>query len=401
MLPSPLSWIIAVFLLTIPTRIAIAAENEMPSGSDYGDETDTWNGLGKVLDEAKKQNVKIIRATHINWEDLDPISTSLLFLSPRTSLDHRKLSAFLHLGGKALVAEDHRNGSAVFDQLGIPLIAESDDFPEAVLVAPEEGDLLGLNKIQTNHPSSFDVSHTPILGFPYSGRALFISFEVGNGKLFLLSDPSIFINDMMERLDNKRLIFFILNELKKPGRTILLLDQFTEYGWPQGKKPTEQTPFSLIGFIEEVISELVTIFGKNGLGLRLLGLLLLTPFIYAMLDFVGTQTLVRENAPPFYSSVNSHRKELIRLQSLKDLLFEKLSEKSGIREDTDKNFTLIVKNIRRFYGENTAAELINILSRIAKFSATGWRIIDISSMKDLSDSIEDLIWLMENESFQE
>lgn len=204
-------------------------------GIDYDNGADTYNGIGKFISLAKSEGVTIFALSHIDWEKLPPKKSALLFISPVNPVPPKQLSSYLHLGGRALVAEDFRDGSKLFTTLGLPLQEEETRFPLAMPIVDYEDPLLAeIEAIQTNHPASFTIAKAPILAFPLSKRALFADLEVGEGTLWLLSDPSLFINDMVHRKDNERLLTYIIRSLTKGGRTLYILRQFDHSNWPGG-----------------------------------------------------------------------------------------------------------------------------------------------------------------------
>ncbi|MBU1238477.1 hypothetical protein KJ865_02105, partial [Myxococcota bacterium] len=338
--------------------------------------------------------------SHIDWARLDPKTTSLLFLSPSSPIPPKQLSAWLHYGGKALVAEDFRDGSRLFETLGIPLAEEDTRFPVAVRVSTE--DLPGMElieEIQTNHPASFSISKAPLIAFPHSRRALLASLDIGSGKLLLLSDPSLFINDMISRKHNEKLLLALLATLTKDGRTLHICRQFSHSNWPKGISPGDsETDVGFKSFVPMIVREAKTILSKNRMGYRLLALGLLIPFIYAILFFAGSQTLWNQSAPPIYASVSSHHREWHRLLSLRDILYGKLSLQTGINPLLSSDHGRLKEHIRSGLGAQTAKNTLSLLRVLAKLpeehqSFSGnW---SPGKVESLCDEIEETIKILE------
>ncbi len=302
-----------------------APQSPSPKQEHYNDSVSPYNGIGKFIALAQRQKIRIQSLKHVDWEQLEPRKSGLLFLSPTTPIPPKKLASFLHRGGRALVAEDFRKGGVLFSTLGIPLAPEERAFPRALPLDTGNPLLSSVKEVQTNHPASFRTAAPPLLGFPHSGRALLASYPVGEGVLWLLSDPSLFINDMVYRANNGELLMALLHSLGEGGRQIYLLRTFTESNWPQSEAPGgEETAVSLTSLLMTLVTGATALLSENRLGLRFIALFLLTPFFYALLFFAGSRTLWIQSPPPRYSSVTSHNAQWHRLLALRDLLYDKL-----------------------------------------------------------------------------
>jgi transglutaminase-like putative cysteine protease len=183
----------------------------------------------------------------------------LLIIHPIEPINSATLQAYVSNGGRVLIADDFGMGDVALREFGInirrerisstqenfenrsccPVIVGSDDS-----MASSDGPpiLTGEIEVVTNYPASiyteedsgFD-RRVPLLAFPEEafvdknyngiletkeegandpiGLNLAEGFYVGKGKLAVISDPSIFINEMIEIGDNKRLYTDIIGWL--------------------------------------------------------------------------------------------------------------------------------------------------------------------------------------------
>lgn len=269
-----------------------------PSKGDYSPSHDSWNGLGKFLSVFIKEEVPYLRSNNLDWEAVKPDKDILFFLSPATFIPKEKLASFLNNGGTAWVCDDFRQGESIFTALGIPLQKEETSFPIAWPVSDIHPLVINVKTIVTNHPASFEINQAPILAFPSSRRALLAQVNVGSGTLFLLSDPSIFINDMFSRGENNVLVENIARYFKKSGKRVVFLTVFTEKGWPDGIKPDSKQNTPVKEVVRKLFIDIAQIMKEDQTGLRLFLILLLSPFIYITLMFGSNSTLTEQMPPP-------------------------------------------------------------------------------------------------------
>jgi Domain of unknown function (DUF4350) len=367
----------------------VIEENHL-TGVDYSNDTNTWNGIGEMLTILTEEKISLIEIKKLHWNRIDPKKSTLFFLSPQTTIDKNKLSSFLYAGGHVFLVEDFRHGGNIFKSLGLELKEEEYPYPQAVSPSSNHSLSIGLHSLQLNHPASFDISQTPIWAFPDSSRALFAILNFGKGKLYLLSDPSIFINNMIHREDNEPFIIRLMKLLSN-NRQIFLLRKFSQHGWPGNLKPGDnRANLNTKEFIRGILAAFTVYFKNNSMGIKIISLLLLLPFIYFILLFAGTQTLSKITPPPLFTMGNIHQNKLRRAFAVRDILVEKLKS-NGIDEPLLKTNKLeIQKKCNLLWGNKISKSILNLLPFLY--------IIDVNNNKISKNfqNYDDLILKIEN-----
>ncbi|MEM9187853.1 MAG: DUF4350 domain-containing protein [Myxococcota bacterium] len=216
--------------------------------------TDSWNGLNAleaVLGEEASES-QVVAADEVDLSNLTP-DDSLFIIYPNDELPVRSLAAFLRAGGRIVLADDFGYGDQLLRVYSIHRRAPPSGVPSLLrgnhnlpLAQPTSTHLLtqGVNAVVTNHPTALEHRELdPILGFDRSGSALCLAGAVDQGRLVAISDPSIFINNMLEFRGNERFVRNIVHYLTE-GRsgTIYLVAPPTSFTGRYGE-PGSDTPF--------------------------------------------------------------------------------------------------------------------------------------------------------------
>ena len=188
---------------------------------DYGPEEQGWNGLSHLFETAAEAQVDLAAAATLDWNDVRR-STVLLILSPLAPLDMDNLTAFLRDGGRAVLADDYGTGDALLRRLGLrrgpapaghrTFLAGRDAFP---VFDPkrEKPHFLFFNTTQIagNHAAALWVDEeaapltTPILRYEGEGGGTFaLERVVGRGRILVIADASVFINEMTRALHGNK-----------------------------------------------------------------------------------------------------------------------------------------------------------------------------------------------------
>ncbi len=292
-------------------------------GADYAVDNENWNGLSRFWQLAGNLRANIRKTEDLDWAQLDPKRDALMFWSSETWVPSAKLWAFLHQGGRAAIAEDFRGGASIFGELGLALVPEEEAFPVAVPMTDAHPLTKGLRRLVGNHAVSFVPVPTPLWAFPGSTRALVLEIPVGAGKLLLVSDPSLLINDMLGRGDNRLFARRLLQWLSDGHRRIHLLVRYTERNWPLPPAPPATEPLwrQILAWLNDWRARL-----GGGLGWRMAAILLLGPFFYLLLSLATRSVFPAPSAPPRLST----RSELSRLWLRLFALSEMLSRRMGL-----------------------------------------------------------------------
>ncbi len=234
--------------------------------ADFDPVSAEWNGLTRLQkDVAEGASVQIQARTTLDWAQVDEHDV-LLVLAPQVAphgaaLD--SLTRFVDAGGRLIVVDDFAKGGAWLRPFGLKLV----DAPARALqhyagveglpmfnVAPDaesvrlaarwqlHGAKLSLAEflsheihapIVLNHPATLriddEAADRPIVAwgrFDEPGAAWLAETDLGAGRVLALSDPSVWLNAMLERFhDNKQ---FAANVLRyycvadRPCRVTLL-----------------------------------------------------------------------------------------------------------------------------------------------------------------------------------
>lgn len=249
--------IVVIPLILIPlSKAESATASEIPSlqkhelpyipydyivSSDYSITNNDWNGASKIYELTKKMGyptamVESFKST-VNSREKNSI---LVILYPDFGIDPVELHDYVAKGGNVLIADDFGYGNYVLSEFQIsfgPAEVYDDEnnyggknyapiisFNEPFFAEP-------ITNVVTNHPTYF-VSREKVLAyFPETsyadknfngmnnpgetdGPLVFArALNVGAGRMIILSDPSVFINGMLETGDNKALYESIISWL--------------------------------------------------------------------------------------------------------------------------------------------------------------------------------------------
>ncbi|MGB7902593.1 MAG: DUF4350 domain-containing protein [Halobacteriota archaeon] len=211
---------------------------------DFSTYNTAWNGASdaKALASSDGYTTSSVLA-------LSEIGTSghgvLFMLNPNSSVgfsasDASTLQSFVQNGGVLVLANNFGNGNAVLSGLGVLGEARfngsllEDNVSKGVNAAlplitdvTASGLTAGVHELYFNYGTALDVSGTNVtvlarsaptsyLLAPAGGNAtvnattgahpVLATFDYGNGRIVLLSDPSVFSNDMLGQADNQQLL---------------------------------------------------------------------------------------------------------------------------------------------------------------------------------------------------
>lgn len=179
--------------------------------ADFAPQGGAWNSVSELMQIARTRGVEPRIVDRLDVGTLEP-ADSLLILNPREPLPTRELTAFLRSGGRVLLADDFGAGDSLLRTFQIGRGAPSTERAlrlrgnEALLVArPVGGHRLasGVRALVSNHPAMvYHRSLSPIFALT-EGEALVLAGAVGSGRLVVLADPSVLIDNMLELRGNR------------------------------------------------------------------------------------------------------------------------------------------------------------------------------------------------------
>jgi len=251
-----------ILFLTLSAPIVV-------TDSDFSIYNTGWNGCSELavkthetgsftpnieLAEGKRTEVTQKELTEY---DVVPENTGMMIIGPRQEFSDESVEfvdEFLQNGGKLMLADDFGSGNSLLDGLDTD---SSFDTAPLLDLSFEKKPKFGVAYNVTEHPVTDNVSQvmlnaptaidkeenaTTILTSskaswldenennmkdedePFKEYPLITVEGYGEGELILVSDPSIFINSMLDKRDNRALSANILEYLSR-GRTDLIFDE--------------------------------------------------------------------------------------------------------------------------------------------------------------------------------
>jgi hypothetical protein len=226
------------FLVALALILAVTPAHAQPVptfDAEYDPYSQAWNGMASFVGLAEGMGFSVDVRDSLEWDSLE--ARDILFLVfPLHRVDPAKLAAYVQAGGNVVIADDFGDGKEAMQAMGLLRIeveqARSSRFYEGRMYAPianARGDhplSREVGDVVTNHPAVMTrvEGATTIVGLDEG--AIVVAGERGFGKYVAVSDPSIFINRMMQFPGNVQLtgnIFNWLDRGNRRARNIVLL----------------------------------------------------------------------------------------------------------------------------------------------------------------------------------
>lgn len=224
-----------------------------------------WNGCSRLairtyetgdftpnLRLANDREMEVVQKDIMEYS-VRPNSTSMVFLGPNLDFESEEIGYvddFLKDGGKVVLADDHGTGNQLLEGLNTSSRFAGETFfdlsfeksPEFSVVYDirEHALTQNLSFVMLNRPTYLipDDGSTSLMNSTEGswvevdegekrkiGKSPVMSVErYGDGELILLSDPSVMINSMFDRLDNDILIMNLLDYISE-NRTDIIIDE--------------------------------------------------------------------------------------------------------------------------------------------------------------------------------
>jgi hypothetical protein len=214
---------------------------------DFSTYNTAWNGASDAKALASNDGYAT-RSVFALSEIGSPGDGVLFMLNPNSSVsfsasDASTLQSFVKNGGVLVLANDFGNGNAVLSGLGVSGEARfngsllEDNVSKGVDAAHPlitdvnaSGLTAGVHELYFNYGTALDVSGTNVTVLARSAptsyllmptgvktttgaRPVLATLDYGNGRIVLLSDPSVFINNMLGQADNRQLLTSMLTNL--------------------------------------------------------------------------------------------------------------------------------------------------------------------------------------------
>lgn len=238
----------ALALATLVLAAAAGPAGAQEALPDYDPSSKEWNGLYTYSRTAAGLGFEVFPVSSLEWGDLDERDI-LVLVYPLQKVDPSRLSAFVQAGGHVVIADDFGLAGDALARLG--LIRADIGTPQAStyyrsrLYAPVATPLdaghpitQGVTEVVTNHPAVLTEVRgaLPLIGFSGGQGAIVVAGEHGTGRFVVVSDPSIFINRMLQFPGNLTLAVNILRWLDRDGRAgrvVLLRGDVPMFGEPR------------------------------------------------------------------------------------------------------------------------------------------------------------------------
>lgn len=244
------------------------------SFADYDVGGSEWNGLASLEELARSQGISLDFADSIDYRALEKEARPVVVLYPRQDMDVRSLARFVLDGGRVLVLDDFGQSDRLLERLEIRRVISSpgnlphdefaNDNPALPVFRPSGRHPLleGVETVVANHPSILSNPGGPVVGYS-AGGALVYDMNLGEGKVVVVADASLVINQSLELADNAQFVsnaldYICANETRGECRPIVLVKEFEEVGiYERSFFDNESDVSSNIDGFNDAISELM------------------------------------------------------------------------------------------------------------------------------------------------
>ena len=204
----------------------------------YDPSSTNWDGLSDLIALAGEIGITIDTPEELDLETLT-VRDAPLVLYPSEPLPARPLTRHLRAGGRLAVADDFGEGDSFFRVFSIERSAPNDE-DQSRRLRGSSGLLVarasmrhplseGVSHLVTNHPqvlSHEELDSVFAFGAAPSLRGPVLTGAVQEGRLVVMSDPSIVINNMLQYGGNRRFAANLLRYLAgDDGRVLVVTPQ--------------------------------------------------------------------------------------------------------------------------------------------------------------------------------
>ncbi len=276
---------LAALLMTLPMAVPAVTSDE-----DFSIYNTSWNGCSSLAVKSYRfgglkptftvrgttSSLEIVQLPPKEW-DLDPGRDVLIVIGPNrpfTDADGKAISEFLEGGGILFLADDFGEGNSLLSRLNtstrfsgrLALDLSFSKKGEFMMVSDVRPSVItdNVSFLLLNYPSTLMPSpHASVVAYssptswlevernekmdPGEARGPFplIAIErVGRGILITLSDPSLLINQMIEKADNSIFVHNLMEYLTGGGRRVLFDEYHRQYSSPLTFSSTLATALS-------------------------------------------------------------------------------------------------------------------------------------------------------------
>ncbi|RLI81593.1 DUF4350 domain-containing protein [Archaeoglobales archaeon] len=210
---------IGIIFLVLPLAVPV-----IKTSTEFSMFNTKWNGCSEFAKLLAERGKVIPIMYPYNSVELSKLDGVLIVVGPDidfSSLEAEEVKEFLENGGTLFIADDFGTANSLLEKLGVkarfstqPLkdifYSKRAEFP--VVVRIEDPELaVGVEKITLNVPSAIVggggeifSSKVSVVGKNMRSYPIMAEIKYGKGRIIMLSDPSILINDMLK--ENRQFI---------------------------------------------------------------------------------------------------------------------------------------------------------------------------------------------------
>jgi hypothetical protein len=214
----------SLLVVALVTALGGSAAAQPAELADYDPRSNAWNGMATFVGLAEGMGYEVEPVSTLQWDQLTA-NDILLLVYPLQRVEPGRLDAFVQAGGNVVLADDFGESKEAMARLGLlraevatPRGAKFQDGRVWAPIATEKSDhpiARGVDEVVTNHPAALKQVEgaTTVIGFEDS--AVVVAGQRGTGRFVAVSDPSIFINRMLQYPGNVTLAANILGWLDR------------------------------------------------------------------------------------------------------------------------------------------------------------------------------------------
>ncbi|SEH45688.1 protein of unknown function [Halopenitus malekzadehii] len=225
------------FIIVIAVTLSLAA---LTSTTAFGAYNAEWDGTSELRNSAADSaSATPVLIDSTEYDQLEGSGTLVILLAPQTAYspaEQARVDAFLDRGGTLLIADDRRGETnQLLAELGVSTridgrqLRDPNQFhrnPALPIITNTSNTSItqGVDQFTFNRGSTLTTGNATVLAYssdfsyldeneneqrdqtePLQSYPVLTTEQVGNGRVFVLSDPSIFINQMLDRPGNRNL----------------------------------------------------------------------------------------------------------------------------------------------------------------------------------------------------
>jgi len=202
---------IGLTLLILPTAVPV-----IKTSAEFSIFNTKWNGCSKFAKALYEKGDVIPILYSYNSANVGELRGVLIVIGPDipfSELEAREVQEFLKNGGTLFIADDFGTANSLLEKLGVKarfssvqlrdlFYAKNENFP---IVVRFDDSKLAVDRVVLNIPSAvinakgkICTSKVSVLGKNMRSYPILAEIKYEKGRIILLSDPSILINDMFE-----------------------------------------------------------------------------------------------------------------------------------------------------------------------------------------------------------